>query len=365
MSRSFFIVLAALLACLAVVCAQNPVPTNCNLLSVTLFQNDNGVPGEQINEFAASYTTIVYNVSLGSVFITPTIFAQVVLAPESGANYTFQLPNGNVTGPFLWPAEEAPVLVGPFLTGCNVSNELTIITSQFSDVDFRDANCTYIYIINIRSASTCCTGVCGDPQFKGLRGQSFQIHGIDGAVYNLISAKDYSLNSEFVFLTGPRACPIIPSTGRRSVACWTHDGSYLKNLAVRTANGETIVIESGDATTGFVSVVVNDKAITIGQSVEFSKGSISFNTTHEVSLQLGQFSIEVENNNGFLNLRSVHVPASQWASLAEDGGVHGLLGQTWRSKHYSGKVKEIEGEVDDYAVFGGLFDTDFVYNRMV
>jgi hypothetical protein len=253
--------------------------------------------------------------------------------------------------------------VGPFQTGCNVTNELTINTYQYSDIDFRDANCSYIYIISIQSADVCCTGVCGDPQFKGLRGQSFQIHGIDGAVYNLISSRDFLLNSEFAFLTGPRECPIMPSTGKRSVACWSHDGSYLKNLVVRTLTGDVIVIESGDAATGFSSVKFNDKPMAIGESTDYSKGRISYNTTHEITLEVGQFIIDVENNNGFVNLRNVHVPADQWASLAEDGGVHGLLGQTWRSKHYAGKVKEIEGDVDDYVVFGGLMDSDFVFNR--
>jgi len=47
----------------------------------------------------------------------------------------------------------------------------------------------------------------GEPSFTGLRGQSYQVHGISGAVYNLIRDEYISLNSRFVFLTSPRECP--------------------------------------------------------------------------------------------------------------------------------------------------------------
>ena len=60
------------------------------------------------------------------------------------------------------------------------------------------------------------THVVGDPQFAGLRGQDYQVHGIDGGVYNVISSSLMQLNSKFVFLTGPRPCPLMPSPLARS-----------------------------------------------------------------------------------------------------------------------------------------------------
>ena len=42
--------------------------------------------------------------------------------------------------------------------------------------------------------------VSGDPSFCGLRGQLFQVHGLDGGVYNLISDAAFNLNSRFTFL---------------------------------------------------------------------------------------------------------------------------------------------------------------------
>ena len=56
----------------------------------------------------------------------------------------------------------------------------------------------------------------GDPQFVGLRGQSFQVHGIDGAVYALISEEHTAVNARFVFLRAP--ADALSSTPSRSTA---------------------------------------------------------------------------------------------------------------------------------------------------
>ncbi len=39
-------------------------------------------------------------------------------------------------------------------------------------------------------------------EFVGLSGQSFQVHGMDGAVYALISDENMQLNARFAFLEG-------------------------------------------------------------------------------------------------------------------------------------------------------------------
>lgn len=366
MSR-FVLTVVALVALLAFAFAQGPapVPTNCNVLSIDLFEDNGGVQGALIVHQNAAFVTLFYNISLSSVLTTSTLWAEAILAPSSLANYTFEVnDNGILSTPQQWPSQE-PVLLDGFLTGCNVTNTVTVVASQLvAPGNFRDENCSYTYILILTSPSTCCTGVCGDPQFKGLRGQNFQVHGIDGAIYNLISASDFSVNSQFRFLTGPRACPIIPTTGRRSVACWSHDGSYLGNLAISTASGEKILIESGDATTGFSVATVDGKALVADEIVAFSKGSIVLNSTHEITIKVGPFEIEVENNNEFLNLRSVRVPTSEWHLLSENGGVHGLLGQTWQNKRYSGKIKEIQGDVDDYVIEdNNLFSHDFIHSH--
>jgi hypothetical protein len=208
--------------------------------------------------------------------------------------------------------------------------------------------------------------VTGDPQFVGLRGQSFQVHGIDGAVYNLISDKSIQLNSRFTFLNGPRPCPVMPSTGKVSAACWSHPGSYLSELALKTIGGSKLQIVSGDATTGFSAITLDGKALTVGSSAQLSftgsslSGFISVDNSHELTIHAGHFNLIVESIDGFVNLRQVSVPAASWSKLA----AHGLLGQTWQNKRYDGKIKEIEGDVDDYLIDNDdMFGDSFLYNR--
>ena len=208
-------------------------------------------------------------------------------------------------------------------------------------------------------------GARGDPQFAGLRGQDYQVHGIDGGVYNVISDRYMQLNSQFVFLTGPRPCPIMPSTGHPSIACFAHSGSYLGNLALLTGSGEKVLIQSGSAADGLTSVTYNGEMLRVGdrRPLDFGHGkvgSVLVLSTHEVTLTAGLFELEVENSDAFLNLRSVVVKTSHWKELKEEKA-HGLLGQTWQLR--KGK-SAIEGKVDDYLLESeDLFGTDFVFNR--
>ena len=213
-----------------------------------------------------------------------------------------------------------------------------------------------------------CTSVkiMGDPQFAGLRGQDYQVHGIDGGIYNIISDKYMQLNSKFVFLTGPRPCPMIPTTGRKSVACFAHAGSYLGNLALLTSAGDRVLIESGPAETGFALIEVNGRRLSAGEDAAITfadcnkTGSVTVTSSHEVILVAGLFEIELENSDSFINLRTVLVKGSNWKELTQERA-HGLLGQTWNLR--KGK-SAIEGKVDDYLLESeDVFGVDFMYNR--
>jgi len=74
-----------------------------------------------------------------------------------------------------------------------------------------------------------CASVTGDPSFVGLLGQKYQVHGMDGAVYNLISDIHLQVNSRFVFLSSGR-CPIID--GLPAANCYSHPGSYLGSICI-------------------------------------------------------------------------------------------------------------------------------------
>jgi hypothetical protein len=200
--------------------------------------------------------------------------------------------------------------------------------------------------------------VVGDPQFVGLRGQSFQIHGIDGAVYNIISEAQTQVNSRFVFLSEGE-CPMI--NGVPDVNCWSHPGSYLGELSFQqVVDGKVhkALIVAGSAKTGFASVELDGKALKVGDAFTFGSFSVKMISTHHVSVQTENFSFELSNSDMFINQAvSNRVPLSKLSS-------HGLLGQTHQAKVYPTAARYIEGEVDDYVIADNdIFGTDFAFNK--
>ena len=249
---------------------------------------------------------------------------------------------------------------------------------------------------NVPLAATVCDppAIKGDPMFVGLRGQKYQVHGIDGVVYNLITDTSFNVNSRFVFLDGPRPCPTMPSTDKRTVACWSHPGSYLSNIAVSTSDNTRLLIQSGSAYGGFSKVILyqlnhedriiseisinnNHKLYNISQTFSIIRFS-----THEVSIIIGSFQLIIENGDDYINLSQLKVLPNNYYKLKS----HGLIGQTWSAKRYyhdntiqstsvssleyvsdnkNNNLHMIEGEIDDYVIIDNqLFGDEFVFNRM-
>jgi hypothetical protein len=93
--------------------------------------------------------------------------------------------------------------------------------------------------LDLCSAGHCWWSARGDPQFFGLIGQSFQVHGLDNTVYTIISHRDVGVNASFGFLTGPLPCPTVErslndNNKPESISCWSHAGSYLSELGLFT-----------------------------------------------------------------------------------------------------------------------------------
>ena len=200
--------------------------------------------------------------------------------------------------------------------------------------------------------------ITGDPQFVGLRGQAYQVHGIDGAVYNIISEPHTQVNSRFVFLTEGE-CPVI--AGKKDVNCWSHPGSYLGEISYQVVvDGElhAALVQAGPAETGLAGVQVDGTALTVGDRVELGDFTMEYTSTHGVSVTTASFEFDLRNSDLFINqaLRA-RVPLS-------DLKAHGLLGQTHSAATYASSLKYIEGEVDDYVVQdGNIFGSDFLYNQ--
>jgi hypothetical protein len=341
--------------------------TSQDLFQYLSFQNGQGI------NFAA---TTPYTLTLNAPIIG-SVDLEIILSSLQGS---FVSPTG-VGGPFNASIDLISVALNGGMTivqnysaaGNNFSfpaqflgngsvaviNNFTVsITQVFPDQAGLPTNssCYTMYVLEVTNpAFLPNVTVRGDPQFIGLRGQSYQVHGIDGGVYNLISGKEYQLNSRFSFLTGPRPCPLMPLTGRKSSACWTHPGSYLTEIGLKSDSVQ-LFVKAGSAATGFESVTINGKTINVGESTSI----IAFNSTHELTLSFGEWTVQLENSDMFVNLRSVRVNPQSWNKLAS----HGLLGQTWSNKKYSGSVAAIEGEVDDYLIAeGSVFGDSFVFNK--
>jgi hypothetical protein len=181
------------------------------------------------------------------------------------------------------------------------------------------------------------------------------VHGVSGEIYNVVSDADFQYNSRFVFLSAGE-CPVVH--GRKQKNCWSHPGSYLGELGIKTRAGDRIHLITGNAKWGFESVTVNDKEMRVGESVTLAGdlGSVSRNNTHLASVHVGNWDFAFENSDLFVNQR---------VSVLDKSGLrsHGLLGQTWRETTYPNAIKYIAGQVDDYVIRDNdIFGDNFVFN---
>jgi hypothetical protein len=212
----------------------------------------------------------------------------------------------------------------------------------------------------------------GDPQFVGFLGQRYQVHGVSGEVYNLISDPSLSINAEFVFLSSGR-CPRYTSTDGvqvdQSMAtnCFAHPGSYFGRLSFRTANGGRVLIESGGWHEGFSAVMADGREVGVGEEVQVEGGMQLIRTSsHTVVVSAGLYTMELENSDHFINLQRVSV--NDWPRLTSVQRPHGLLGQSWRrwtkEEQRSNEVAEVQGLIDDDKVEGrDMRGVEVVYTR--
>ena len=202
-------------------------------------------------------------------------------------------------------------------------------------------------------------GIIGDPQFVGLRGQQYQVHGVAGEVYNIVSSAALQYNARFVFLDSG-ACPVVDGKLQRK-GCYSHPGSYLGELGLKTAGErELIRLEAGGAQQGFAAVTLNERELAVGETalLEDGAGFIARNSSHVVSVSVGAWAFVFDNSDMFVNQR---VAVSGDASALRS---HGLLGQTWREQSYPrSPIKFIQGKVDDYVIReGDVFGDSFAFN---
>ena len=81
----------------------------------------------------------------------------------------------------------------------------------------------------------------GDPQFVGLRGQSYQIHGLDGMVYNIITEQQCQVNARFVFLSSGQ-CPLVEGVAGND--CWSHQALILARCLCNRSWRDSFIVWS-------------------------------------------------------------------------------------------------------------------------
>ena len=216
---------------------------------------------------------------------------------------------------------------------------------------------------HVFAAITACTAEVSavqiDPEFIGLRGQSFRAHVVDGGVYAIVSEENTQVNARFVFLTQGQ-CPLID--GVQAYNCWTHPGLYMGALSFQqVVDGvvHSVVVTAGNSAEGFASVCVDGQALSCGVGMEFAPSlSVNFTSSHAVFVQTEHFAFELSNSDGFINLSLRSLVALR--ALRS----HGLLGQTHAAELYSSALRVVEGDAEDYAVEEGeMLSSSFAYSR--
>ena len=225
-----------------------------------------------------------------------------------------------------------------------------------------------------RPVATGAAMILGDPQFTGFLGQRYQVHGVDGYVYNLISAASLQLNARFTFLQSGR-CPTVSGVVA-SDSCWSHPGSYLGELGLQLlVDGQLhrLLLVSGGAEQGFLQVQWDGVDVSVGASGSVgdhvSDDEVSWLrvSSHELRVTTPLFSFTFANSDRFINQQvQLRVPTHTLST-------HGLLGQTHRRPRGASAAAVqghratrdvLEGDVDDYTLTEQhVFGTDFRFNQ--
>ena len=238
--------------------------------------------------------------------------------------------------------------------------------------------------------------VSGDPQFRGFKGQEFQVHGIPGMVYNLLTTDDMLVNSRFALIKDGQSMmwhnmkvvrvnhekqrlKIIATGAAQNLSnsaplpitkAWTHTGTYLSEIALRVADtksgGASLFLRAGGYAFGIQEATINGVAMKLGEenwmTTTIGQVCVTQTSPHTVRLDHPFLTLTFVNSDGFFNLE-----AGQLLTDAAVAGLGGLLGQTadeaWKA---SASEEEKENLIFDFLVTEGaegIHSSDFAKNR--
>ena len=287
----------------------------------------------------------------------------------SSGNPTPSTPSPLTPNMTQWPAYEASTALGLIIDSTQAPLNWLVeypLCPLFSPVDVE--RFAAMSNLTVSCNGDICTAVngsvaaaLGDPMLSGFLGQRYQVHGLDGAVYSIISSVSMQLNARFIFL-GSGRCPTYGGAdagATRPTNCWTHPGSYFGSIGLRTAKGSRLLLQAGGSMTGFEEITFDgvDLTAVAGQAevqhqpeiVQSSDLTLTLIDRHHLSVLHGVFILTLDSSDHFINIAKVAIDS--WSALIEDVQPHGLLGQSWHRLTGTRRgldVAEVEGRVDDY-----------------
>ena len=195
--------------------------------------------------------------------------------------------------------------------------------------------------------STSAATVLGDPSFTGFHGQKpFQVHGIPGAVFNLLTAAALQLNSLFSFIDREQALSAAEmSRVRRASAArlpvtqaWSHPGTYMAQLGLKLGALE-FLIAAGPYSAGiaYVTLVTEQRNLTVGETVSWCGSSLRLLDQSRLRVQTPLLTFTAVNADGFFNLEQARL-----LSPSAQSQLDGLLGQSADPQWEAGQGSEWE-----------------------
>ena len=183
-----------------------------------------------------------------------------------------------------------------------------------------------------------CVPLSGDPVFSGFHGQTYQVHGIAGEVFNLVTTQHLQLNALFVFLDEGQSITSAqmaelrtasPASRYPTTAAWSHPGTYLGAVGLQVES-HGLVVHAGRYAEGFQSVTFDGLAITADhwRFAPHAVGPISlrFLAPGRLAVTTAELSFHLVNADGFLNVENAQL------GTVEPEDIDGVLGQSADAK---------------------------------
>ena len=248
-------------------------------------------------------------------------------------------------------------------------------------------------LLSLQLSGALCSRISGDPVFVGFLGQVYQVHGLAGEIFNLLTSPSMQLNALFSFIGEGQAmsagqqqqaqlasAAASPRTPLPLTAAWSHPGTYLGAMGLQVGE-HTLLVTPGPYATGFASIHLDGRAIT-------KSGWLLRNTPltaaptlplldvriigwHRIAIRTAEVSFHLVNSDGFFNLDNAELRYQPSPLHPLDG----VLGQSADPTRYfpdyqptAGASSDVKSDFQRHMIYdflvldGDLTSTEFQAN---